>query len=453
MIASTSHRALLKRAFPELAHTNPQFLRPFKRQRFSPAITSWGHFGATSPLRNSPPYFLSNSRRGKFYLISDARSPIKQFNLDVVDDPPTFVKAQTESSASGDGLSSYKPVPPLTFSRLMKAYGQLAKSRLTSLVVLTSMSGVALSPFPTTVSVLLATAMGTALCSASANAINQLAEVPFDAQMARTRMRPLVRGAISSTHATGFAIATGLAGPAILATFCNPVAALLGIANIGLYAGVYTSLKRSSVVNTWVGSVVGGIPPLIGWTACGGRLFPSSTYPIEFFLPPFLSDLTTTIPLEHIDNPLSALALFCLAFSWQFPHFNPLAYTVRDSYAQAGYKMLAVTNPSLNALVSLRHAGTLVGICSVLVPLSGLTTWTFAITSLIPNAFLSKAAWKFWRIGTEKEAKTLFHTSLWYLPVVLALMMFHKQEMDWLEFIGWRDKTSPKDEPDPTVSR
>ena len=111
--------------------------------------------------------------------------------------------------------------------------------------------------------------------------------------------------------------------------------------------------------------------------------------------------------------------------------------------------MLAVTNPSLNALVSLRHASALIGICSVLVPLSGLTTWAFSITSLVPNAFLSRVAWKFWRIGTEKEARKLFHTSLWYLPVVLALMMFHKQEMEWLGFVGWGDKTSSKDEPDP----
>ncbi|KAF8518195.1 UbiA prenyltransferase family-domain-containing protein [Gautieria morchelliformis] len=370
-----------------------------------------------------------------------------QVDLGVPDGSPDIVTTRRERSSYGDSLSLYRTTPPLSFSHLLKAYGQLSKSRLTFLVVLTSMSGVALSPLPATVPVLLSTAIGTALCSASANTLNQLKEVPFDAQMARTRMRPLVRGAISSAHATGFAITAGLVGPAILATFCNPVAAVLGMANIGLYAGVYTSLKRSSVMNTWVGSVVGGIPPLIGWTACGGKLLPLSAYPIELFPPPILFDIANAIPVEHVDNPLSALGLFCLAFSWQFPHFNPLAHTVRESYAQGGYKMLAVTNPPLNALVSLRHSVALIGICSVLIPLSGLTTWAFAMTSLIPNTFLSRAAWKFWRIGTEKEAKALFHTSLWYLPVVLALMMFHKQGMEWLEFIGWRDRKSPKDMP------
>jgi len=53
---------------------------------------------------------------------------------------------------------------------------------------------------------LLWTTVGTALCSASANSINQLVEVPYDAQMKRTRNRVLVRRALSSTHAFLFGI-------------------------------------------------------------------------------------------------------------------------------------------------------------------------------------------------------------------------------------------------------
>ena len=170
------------------------------------------------------------------------------------------------------------------------------------------MSGVALSLLPITVPVLLATAIGTTLCSASVNPLNHLKETPFDTQMTRTRMRPLVQGAISSAPATSFTIITGIVRPTVLAIFCNPVSALLGMSNIGLYAGVYTSLKQSSVINTWVGSLVGGIPPLIG--SCGGKLFPTSMYSIEFFPPPFFSEFTAAIPVEHVDNLKSALALF-----------------------------------------------------------------------------------------------------------------------------------------------
>ena len=52
----------------------------------------------------------------------------------------------------------------------------------------------------------------------------------------------------------------------------NATTAALGGANIGLYAGVYTPLKAVSMANTWVGAVVGAIPPLMGWAAASGSL-------------------------------------------------------------------------------------------------------------------------------------------------------------------------------------
>ena len=297
------------------------------------------------------------------------------------------------------------------------------------------MSSVALSPIPTTLPVLISTAVGTTLCAASANTLNQIQEVPFDAQMARTRTRPLVRRAITPMHATGFAIASGITGPALLFTMVNPTTAYLGMANIALYAGLYTWMKRRSVFNTWVGAVVGGLPPLMGWTACGGKLLPSPACgPVELFLPPFM--VPDTFPLDAVvNNPLAPFALFMLLFSWQFPHFNSLSYLVRDSYAQAGYHMLSVLSPSKNALVAFRHAIMLAS-CSLLFPLSGLTTWMFTLSAFIPNLICVRAAWQFWRRGGEKEARKVFQHSLWYLPIMLGLMMVHKQGMDWLEWCG-----------------
>ncbi|KAJ7089313.1 UbiA prenyltransferase family-domain-containing protein [Mycena belliarum] len=341
-------------------------------------------------------------------------------------------------------VSPYKHVESLSPRHVLKLYAQLSKSRLSLLVVLTAMSGVALSPLHATVPTLLSTAIGTALCSASANTLNQLQEIPFDAQMARTRMRPLVRRAITPLHAAGFALATGISGPLVLWTMVNPTTALLGASNIALYAGLYTWMKRKSIYNTWVGAVVGALPPLMGWTACGGQLFLSPSYPVHLFLPPFLSSVPVDTAL--IDNALAPVAFFMLLFSWQLPHFNGLAHLVRASYAQAGYQMLAVLSPRKNALVSLRHAALLVPICSVLIPLSGLTTWTFALTSLVPNAIYAQAAWQFWRVGGEKEARLVFRHSLWYLPVIMALMMLHKQGVDWAKWLGLRDDEDVKSE-------
>ncbi|KAF9267637.1 protoheme IX farnesyltransferase [Marasmius fiardii PR-910] len=332
--------------------------------------------------------------------------------------------------------SAFKEVPALTPGRLLNVYSQLSKSRLSILVILTSMSGVALSPLPTSLPTLLATAFGTALCSASANTLNQLQEVPFDAQMARTRNRPFVSRAISPLHGTTFAVVSGIAGPVLLWAMTNPTTAILGASNIVLYAGVYTWMKRKSYYNTWVGAVVGAIPPVMGWTACGGHIIPSASHPIQIFPPPFISSLSAPpLDMSLIDNPLAPFALFLLLYSWQFPHFNPLAYLVRGSYAQAGYSMLPVLDPRKNALVSLRHALLLVPICTILTPLSGLTTWWFAATSLLPNLIIVRAAWSYWKKGGEKEARILFRHMLWYLPTVLGLMMIHKQGVDWLQWM------------------
>ncbi|TFL06180.1 protoheme IX farnesyltransferase [Pterulicium gracile] len=348
--------------------------------------------------------------------------------------------SQLQSLSAGplptSDLTGYKEIARPRFKDRLKLYAQLSKARLTFLNVLTTMGCLALAPSPTTVPILLSTGLGTLLCSASANAFNQLQEVPFDAQMARTRTRPLVRRAISPLHAATFATVGGIAGPLILWTMVNPTTAILGAGNVLLYAGTYTWLKRRHPINTWVGSVVGAVPPLMGWTASGADLIPSA---IHLNLPSFLTQVPS-LPVESlVDNALSPFALFMLLFSWQFPHFNAFAHYARDAYAQAGYQMLSVLNPRKNALVSLRHTLLLVPICSVLFPLSGLTTWAFAVTSLIPNAIFVRAGWQFWKRRTEKEARTLFRHSLWYLPVVLAMAMAHKTGLKWREWLGMED--------------
>jgi heme o synthase len=388
--------------------------------------------------------------------------------------PPRLASTRTEASYAihsphtdestpppSSSVGIYKPVPPLTVSRTFKIYSQLAKTRLTFLVVLTAMSGVALSPLPASIPVLLSTALGTTLCSAAANTFNQISEVPFDAQMARTRNRPLVRKAISPLHAACFGVAAGVAGPALLLAYTNPLTALLGLGNIVLYSGVYTALKRRHVVNTWVGAIVGGIPPLMGWAACGGSLLPSPPTPMSIYLPSFLSStefstyLANNLPLwtdnlfittPVLDNPLAPLILFLFHYSWQFPHFNSLSYVVRSAYAQAGYSMLSVTSPSKNALVSLRHTVAMVFLTTIFIPLSGITTWAFAVTSLVPNAVLLTWSWRFWRYGGEKTAKVLFGHSLWYLPAILGLAMYHKRGMDWTRWLGLSSGEAEKEE-------
>ncbi|OAV98076.1 hypothetical protein PTTG_07537 [Puccinia triticina 1-1 BBBD Race 1] len=324
----------------------------------------------------------------------------------------------------------WKPIPStLSLSRRTALYQALAKSRLSSLITLTTMASYALSPAsaaspPGSLTTLLATAAGTFLCSASANTLNQIFEAPMDAQMARTRARPLARRAISSPHAATFASVSALSGSLILATIVNPTTALLGLANLLLYAFLYTPLKRISIANTWLGALVGGLPALMGSTAAGASL----------------------------SNPASWLTA-ALLYVWQFPHFNSLAHTLRRDYARAGYMMMANLSPALNARVSLRYALATVPLSSWLIPYYGLTTPTFGLLSLLPNLALIIPAIRFWlatptgplsqkllssinvksipkilasfesKARQEHEAKTLFWASLIHLPTLLILMM------------------------------
>lgn len=69
-----------------------------------------------------------------------------------------------------------------------------------------------------------------------------------------------------------FALACGIPGVTLLTLGVNPLTGFLGALNIFLYTCCYTPLKRLSITNTWVGAVVGAIPPVMGWTAATGSL-------------------------------------------------------------------------------------------------------------------------------------------------------------------------------------
>ncbi|KAJ1722234.1 Protoheme IX farnesyltransferase, mitochondrial [Coemansia erecta] len=282
---------------------------------------------------------------------------------------------------------------------LGKVYGDLSKDKLTGFVVLTAMAGYAVAPGAAEVGTLLWTAAGTTLCSASANSFNQWIEVPYDAQMSRTRNRPLARYVVSPLHALSFGVGTGTLGIASLYVFVNPLTAALGAANIVLYAGVYTAMKRRTIANTWVGSLVGAIPPLMGWAAATGTLGPG------------------------------AWVLGGIMFAWQFPHFNSLAYTLRADYSKAGYRMMSVTRPRLNARVALRYS-LLMFPLSAMYCVLGVTDPWFLLDSSVVNGFMAYCAWQFWRRPEGKQSRRLFFSSLVHLPVLLTLIMVHKFVQD-----------------------
>lgn len=284
----------------------------------------------------------------------------------------------------------------IKLKKLPRQYMQLSKIRLTGLVVITEMAGYAIAPGAMHLSTFLWAGLGTGLCSSSANAFNQWLEVPFDSQMSRTQNRVLVKARLSPLHVVLFGATAGALGVSVLLTEVNGLTAALGAGTLLLYTSVYTPLKRLSILNTWVGSVVGALPPLMGWAACTGGL------------------------------DAGAMVLAGILYSWQFPHFNALSWNLRADYSRAGYRMMCVTNAPLCRRVTLRHCLALIGLTTLL-PVCGVTTWWLALDSLPLNLWQTYLGYRFFKDSDSRSARKLFRFSLLYLPILMLMILLHKK--------------------------
>lgn len=280
-----------------------------------------------------------------------------------------------------------------------RCYWELSKAKLSMLVVATSGTGYILGTGNAAVDLagLCYTCAGTMMTAASANSLNQIFEISNDAKMKRTMKRPLPSGRIGVPHAVAFATIAGTSGACLLASKTNMMAAGLASANLVLYAFVYTPLKQLHPINTWVGAVVGAIPPLLGWAAASGQI------------------------------SLNSLILPAALYFWQIPHFMALAHLCRNDYAAGGYKMLSLFDPSGKriAAVALRN-------CFYMVPLGfiaydwGLTSSWFCLESTLLTMAIAATAFSFYRHGTMEKARKMFHASLLFLPVFMSGLLIHR---------------------------
>ncbi|XP_059433893.1 protoheme IX farnesyltransferase, mitochondrial [Corylus avellana] len=279
-----------------------------------------------------------------------------------------------------------------------RCYWELSKARLSMLVVATSGTGFVLgSGSAIDFTGLCWTCAGTMMVAASANSLNQVFEISNDAKMKRTRQRPLPSGRITIPHAVTWASFAGVAGTALLASKANMLAAGLAASNLFLYAFVYTPLKQIHPVNTWVGAVVGAIPPLLGWAAASGQI------------------------------SLNGMILPAALYFWQIPHFMALAYMCRNDYAAGGFRMFSLADASgrRTALVALRNS-------LYLIPLGylaydwGVTSGWFCLESSVLTLAITYAAFSFYRDRTSQKARRMFHASLLYLPVFMSGLLLHR---------------------------
>ena len=270
----------------------------------------------------------------------------------------------------------------------------LAKPRLNALAVATVGIGYFLGAGSTDVEVLLCVLIGSGLVAAGGAAFNQVAERDLDALMARTRLRPLPMGGISPGAGRLFATVLSIAGLIVLALGANPLSSVVALATLVSYAWIYTPLKRRTSLAVLVGAVPGALPPVIGWAAATGAL------------------------------TVEAWLLFGIVFAWQLPHFHSLAWLYRDDYARAGFKVLAVDDPTgrRSATHSLVWALLLLVLC-LLGAAVGLAPPAFAIAAAGFSAAFSLLAARFVFDRSPARARILFLGSLIVLPLIWSALV------------------------------
>jgi protoheme IX farnesyltransferase len=159
---------------------------------------------------------------------------------------------------------------------------------------------------------LLTTFFGTLALALSASILNEIQERDIDARMQRTKNRPIPSGRISVTKALVSALLLSTIGCATLFVAHGALTASFGILALFWYNVLYTPLKRISAFAVVPGSIIGALPPAIGWSAAGG----------------------------DVDSP-ALLALCFVFFVWQVPHFWLLSLRHANDYERAGLPTLS----------------------------------------------------------------------------------------------------------------
>ena len=291
---------------------------------------------------------------------------------------------------------------------LINKYKSLSKFRISLMVTTTALVGFGLAPDQPSLNLLhlSATALGTFFSSSAANALNQVIEVQHDEKMKRTAKRILPTRQLSRTHAVSFSLFNAVIGTGMIYYFANPISAALSAGNIFLYAAVYTPLKRVHPINTWVGAVVGAIPPLIGWSAATGNLI----------------------------HP-GAWILFSSLFLWQIAHFLSLSYPLRHDYTHAGYKMLITDKPDVVPRWTWYYNIALAINNVVLFPCFGVLHPSWAILSLPHTMYMLYHTKKFRDHHNSLTARKTFLSGIIYmLSISLMIVMFSKSQSFLFDF-------------------
>ena len=274
-------------------------------------------------------------------------------------------------------------------------YYALTKPGVVQLLVFTAIVGMFMAvPGMVPWTALIGGRLGLGLAAAAGAVVNQILDQRIDAQMARTRNRPLPQGRIGERDALAFAMGLGLAGLAVLVLFVNGLTAALTFASLIGYAVVYTVyLKRATPQNIVIGGAAGAAPPVLGWTAVTGTVDPH------------------------------ALLLFLIIFTWTPPHFWALAIARRSDYERADIPMLPVTHGVDLTKSFVVYYTVLLILVTVLPYLTGMTGLLYLFGALLLDGGFLYYALKLKFAPFEDSPMATFRYSIWYLMALFSFLL------------------------------
>nr|WP_255935280.1 heme o synthase [Kordiimonas sp. SCSIO 12610] len=272
------------------------------------------------------------------------------------------------------------------------AFIALLKPRVMSLVIFTALVGLvaapgSMNPVMSFVAILLI-----AIGAGASGALNMWYDADIDAEMERTKSRPIPMGLVAKEDALAFGMVLSVGSVFLLGLVVNITSAILLAITIFFYAVVYTMwLKRRTPQNIVIGGAAGAFPPMIGWAA-----------------------VTDSVTLE-------SLVLFGIIFLWTPPHFWALSLFISKDYEKVSVPMLPVVAGERTTRNQILFYTLLMVPCAMAPFLMGFAGIVYGIVVGILSAIFMMYAVQVYR-GVKNKEKKLFFFSILYLFSVFGTL-------------------------------
>ncbi len=271
---------------------------------------------------------------------------------------------------------------------------ELNKIRITFAVTLTTIAGYILAK-GTVDSGIFLPVIGLFILACGSAALNHIQDRDKDAIMERTSNRPIPSGEVSPALALSIGLFEVALGSYLLYIGSGFLALQLGLLALIWYNGIYTPLKRKTAFAVIPGSVIGALPPLVGWVAAGGSL----------------------------GDP-KAMVLGLFFFMWQVPHFWLLMLKYGKEYQKAGF-------PSITSKISVQQVKNstflwtvATAVSALMVAMSGLISMAiFKIMILLACVWLIVVFAKLLRPRTTEFNPFYYFMRINYFVLIMILVL------------------------------